>query len=218
MSLENTFAVDPIEAKLLASAPVITDPAEAEFWQLQAEKAPSLLRNRSAEAVAKSQNNMRHFAFGGVAIGGILGLVSGFAKPLTKWQRINAGIVGALAASGGLAIHFAQYFYANKAGKAVSKFADELQNSPELKTELANELHAGVNTGAVEHRGAMEPNGVKKAIANATHNYAMDKVGIGHMSVTFAGKPLEPSHLGARSWEEVITQQKSDTNLQSIHR
>ena len=105
---------------------VISSPAELQFWQAIADKAPALLREQSSQALAISQNGMRPFAVGGVVVGALLGLVN-FSKSLSRGVKIAASVGGVAAAAGGILVHSTQHGYANKMDAAVKQVADALE-------------------------------------------------------------------------------------------
>lgn len=180
---------------------VISSPAELQFWQAIADKAPALLRQRSSEALAISQNGMRPFAVGGVVVGALLGLVN-FSKSLSRGVKIAASVGGVAAAAGGILVHSTQHGYANKMDAAVKQVADALEKNPQLRAELVNELQQRVDGDNIARGYTSFDEEVERAI----QGYAMDKLGAGGMTMTnFAWKPVSPAHIGVGSWEEAIS-------------
>jgi hypothetical protein len=181
---------------------VISSPAELQFWQALAEQAPALLRQRSGEALAVSQNSMRNFAVGGVVIGALLGLAN-FSKSFSRTTKIATSIGGAAVAAGGLFAHFTQHGYANKMDAAVKQVADEIEKNPQMRAELVNELQKRVDGDNIARGYSSFEEEAEKAI----HGYALDKLGVGGgMTMTnFGWKPLAPAQIGAGSWEETVS-------------
>ncbi len=191
---------------------VISSPAEEQFWREQVDKAPAVLREKAAEAVSHSQNGMRHFAVGGVVAGALLSLAN-FSKRFSRGTKIAATVSAAAIAGGGIAVHLSQHSYANKIGGAVNQLADTLENSPELRAELMTELQKRVDGDNI----AKGYRSVDEEIADAIHGYAMDKLGVGGVSVTnFGWQPLQPGQLGAASWQDVVSAKTGQNSPENV--
>lgn len=184
----------------------MSGPAEAQFWREWADKAPAILRAEMPQKVAKSENTMRSYAFGGVGLGAVLGLAA-FSKHVSKDMKTPLGVAAIGSAGIGLWTHCSQYDYANRVGNGVIKFADQLEKTPELREELALQLQKRVDADWMQktHKS------VEEEIKSRIHDYARDKIGAGgSISVyNYGWKPLQPGHLGAKNWEEVVSRPRS---------
>jgi len=122
-------------------AEIIT-PAEAQFWQDWANKAPALIRAKVSENIDPVDGRVNNFKMLSFGLGALLGAAS-FTKYIPgKWKIASgAGTAGALAfgafagqISGGIQ-HSKAHFMS---------YADTLEQNPALKQQLANYLSNNV--------------------------------------------------------------------------
>ena len=127
----------------------IISPAEARFWQEQAQKAPAALREMTA-TLNRVNADFRPYQVGGVAVGAILGGAT-FTKYVPgKWKWVSG--IGA-AASLLVGVLAGKVRSVNDANERYMQYADGLEKDPQLQQQLAQFLSAHVTADDIQRKG-----------------------------------------------------------------
>ncbi|MDX2072771.1 MAG: hypothetical protein SFX19_00205 [Alphaproteobacteria bacterium] len=125
--------------------------AEAKFWQEQAARAPSLLRQKLDQNFDKAMSAFTAYKVGGVALGGALGVAT-FTKAIPGRWKWASGVASALSLGFGLLMGGVQNV-SRPMKQGLLNYADALEKSPELQQKLADFLSSTVTAEQIQHGG-----------------------------------------------------------------
>lgn len=152
------------------SADVIS-PAEAKFWQEWADKAPAIIRQDVAKHMAKANDAMIPYTVGSIALGALLSL--GMLGAKGKWGKGLFAAGSAAGVAGGLYLHFGQRQRSVDVGGRNLKCADEIENNPVLREELARVLEKTITAEDIQRYG------IEEAVGHAASSYINHLTGFG---------------------------------------
>ncbi len=143
---------------VVAVRPVdVMSPAETQFWQEWAEKAPALIRSNGIENLEKFQSSAGAYKMGSVALGAALGAAT-FTKYISgRWKYLSgsaaaASLIFASAMAGMQTI-------GNNTKNRMLAYADALEHSPALQQQLAMHLSSSVTAD-------IAASGIENAVLN----------------------------------------------------
>lgn len=121
----------------------VVSPAEAQFWQEWAAKAPHLVRGQLTQSLDKVMAALTPYKVGGVALGAVLGGATVTPYVPGKW-KILSGLTAAASLGFGAFMGSMQSAYGETQAMFL-RYAEALDRNPAMQRNLANYLSATVS-------------------------------------------------------------------------
>jgi len=160
------IAMPAIQPTVAVPAADVISPAEAKFWQEQAERAPALLRHFIQEDTGKLKSSMQIYKISGIALGAALGIAS-FTKYIPGKWKIASGLGAAASLLAGTMAGSTQKASDDIQHMFIS-FADMLEKNPQARSSVASRLQQAVTADDIQQFG------LDKAIALRMSDLAME--------------------------------------------